>query len=122
MGIHDDHLLLVGWVQVEKGAECGVVCSADRCGVGSVCVHGVAGDTSGISWVPLNENESYRLFRDMRLHIWPGGHNAVPGRTGRAPVPETSIQLPPATSVCAGSDGRGGGETGSRRGEHSPPI
>jgi len=34
-------------VQIEKGVGCGVVCSADRCGVGSVCVHGVAGDTSG---------------------------------------------------------------------------
>src|SRR6218665_818903 len=45
-----------------------------------------------------------RLFQDVRLHIWSGDYNAVPGRTDRTPIPETSIQLPPITSVCAGSD------------------
>src|SRR6218665_2208725 len=46
-------------------------------------------------------------YRGVRLHIWSGNHNAVPGRTGRTPMPETSNQLPPATCVCAGSDDDG---------------
>jgi len=56
-------------------------------------------------WVAWNENESYRPFRDVWLHTWSGDHGSVPGGTGRAPAPEASIQLAPATCVCSGSDG-----------------
>jgi|SRR6218665_116754 len=32
-------------------------------------------------WVRLNENELYHPSRDVRVHIWSGDHNAIPGRT-----------------------------------------
>jgi len=58
----------VGRVQIEKGG-CLVACSADRCGVGSVCVHGVAGDRSGTGGCCWIKTSHTRLFRDVRLHI-----------------------------------------------------
>src|SRR6218665_2870781 len=59
-------------------------------------------------------------YRGVRLHIWSGNHNAVPGRTGRTPMPETSNQLPPATCVCAGSDDDGLGDRQAPGGVDTP--
>src|SRR6218665_2688363 len=72
-------------VQIEKGVDAGWSVRQIAVVLGR-SVFTVSREIRWNRWVPLNKNESYRLFRDVRLHIQSGGHGSVPGRTGRTPI------------------------------------
>ena len=52
-----------------------------------------------------DKNTGHKQQRITREHKTDKKRRSVPGRTGRAPVSEASVELPPATGFCAGSNG-----------------